>query len=353
VQQRTDQPSSTSRAVPKSTLRSIALVFPLFWNVSRRVNLPPAPGTIGPYYIEWTGSGTLGEDWTGTPFDDDGVILSRDGAHYLPVRIAQYGLQQHNEWLRTRGDACKQRFLRQAIWFRDHQRINNGVAGCYVYDVAEPDYLAQPPWISALAQSEAISLLMRAEETQPGAGFLEAARRAAEPFRFDLAHGGVVWRAASGAIFFEEYPVAMAPHVFNGNMYALIGLIELSWRFCEPWIAEAIAAGIASLKLFLPRFDAGFWTFYSGVTSEHGFRRVCTLKYHAFHIALLRVLASLTGEAELGAAADRFMRYQRSWYCRARVWLNMARWLVLKHTHLDDFSAEKSGNVFPENRSPA
>ncbi len=337
----------------RDKLRSLALVFPLDWRIERRINLPAnGLGRLGPYYVEWLSSGIHGEDWDRSPYDSDGVILLLRGGVYHPVRIAQYGLQQHACWLRTRSPENLRRFLANARWLRDNQQRHHGIEGCYEYDSPEPYHGALAGWISALAQGQAISLLLRAAQERPDDGFGEAAARAAQPFRHDIKDGGVVWRSVDGDVFFEEYAVASPPHILNGALYALWGLLEFAKKSGEGWAGDVTKSAVATLVRRLPAYDAGYWSYYSAMATPRGFRRVSTLKYHAFHIAQLRVTAALTNERTFLEFAARWRAYQKSWLCRCRVWLNMACWLALKYSKLDTFAGTLARSVFAQT-SPA
>jgi heparosan-N-sulfate-glucuronate 5-epimerase len=306
-----------------ATLNRAARAFPVDWSPRRRYRLcNPHAQELGPYYIRWSGGrDALGEEWEGAPFDNNGVLLSLPQRLYHATRIAQYALEQHARWGETGDPRPKQRFLAQAAWLRDHQVFRNGMRGCYPHPFAWPAYGAEAGFLSAMTQGEAISVLLRAHEVAGDVGYVQAAAAAAEPFRREIAQGGVVWREGDD-VYLEEAAGVLPSRILNGWIYALWGLFELT-RYCRPtWIGELYDQSLATLQRRLPLYDSGHWSYYNLLATRSGFRKLATLKYHAFHVAQLRVLASMTGRAAFGTTAVRWESYTKSAESRLRVWAN-------------------------------
>jgi hypothetical protein len=274
----------------------------------------------GPYYVDWDpGDGAWGEAWTSAPFDADGVILTAQGLRYHPVRIAQYGLHEHRAWLRDGAPASRAAFMAQAAWLRGHQTRREAATGAYAYDFDVPAYGARAGWISAMAQGEAISLLLRAHAAEPQAGFLSAARSAVGPFGVDVRDGGVRRRTSDGDTFFEEYATAAGGRVLNGFIYALWGLWELDRYGSTDVARDPLAAGLSTLRSRLRLYDAGYWSHYDLVPPPASLpRRPAPLAYHALHVAQLRVTAAMTRDTYYEHVADKWAGYQRDAGCRAR-----------------------------------
>ncbi len=308
----------TREALQPNRLRQLALAFPLDWSSGRRFTLPDPRG-LGPYYISWdAGTGTYGEDWEVAPRDERGILLSGSPIKfYHPIRIAQYALHMH-ERLKNGDESALRPFMSHARWLRDNQVNRFGMPGCYAFPFAWKKYGAEPGWISGMAQGEAISVLLRAEEVAPGFGYGDAAVNAAEPFRRPVTHGGVVWRGSGGATFFEEVAVEPAAHILNGSLFATFGLFDLLRCGGPSWVRGLFDDAVATLLRQIALFDSGYWSYYSLLASRSGRRHVATLKYHAFHIAQLRVLTGMTGEGYFAAVAADWLRYQSSF--ESRVW---------------------------------
>ncbi|MGA8099370.1 MAG: D-glucuronyl C5-epimerase family protein [Candidatus Cybelea sp.] len=303
-----------------TALRCFALGFPVGGRSHRRpysLHGLSSAGT-GPYFIEWDpGHGVYGEDWDGAPFDTDGVLLSGPARVYHPIRIAQFALHRFDLWYATRNAAARRDFLAQATWLRDRQRID-GIAGLYRFDFPWKKYGASAGWCSAMAQGEAISVLLRAHGLDKSAGYGDAAERASQPFFADIKDGGVVWRDGAN-IFLEEIANEHAAHVLNGCIFALWGIWELWKRTGDAGLEQIVEACVDTLRRWLPRFDTGWWTRYSLLLSAAGQPHIATLKYHQFHIAQMHVLAAMFSEPKFEEAARRWTSYVEQPNCRSRV----------------------------------
>ncbi|MGA9274555.1 MAG: D-glucuronyl C5-epimerase family protein [Candidatus Cybelea sp.] len=302
-----------------TALRRLALGFPITWSHKRCHSLHGLESAgAGPYFIEWDpGSGTYGEDWNGAPFDDDGVLLSGPTRVYHPIRIAQFALHRFDIWYATRNAAARGDFLAQAKWLRDRQH-DDGVTGLYRFEFPWKKYGAASGWSSAMAQGEAISVLLRAHSLDASSGYGDAAERAAQPFFSEIAQGGVVWRSGS-EMFLEEIANEHAAHVLNGCIFALWGVWELWKRTGDPALARIVEPCVDTLRRWLPRFDTGWWTLYSLLLSAGDQPHIATLKYHQFHIAQMHVLGQMFSEPKFEDAAQRWAAYVGQRTSRSRV----------------------------------
>jgi heparosan-N-sulfate-glucuronate 5-epimerase len=300
-------------------LRRLALGFPLTWSHRRPYSVVGITRAARErYFVEWDpGHGAYGEDWINAPFDAGGVLLSGASRAYHPIRIAQFALHRFGVWCATGDVSARADFFAQARWLRDRQHPGHP-AGLYRFDFPWPKYGADIGWVSAMAQGEAISVLLRADAIEPSNGYGAAARRASLPFHYGISEGGVVWRSGSD-VFFEEIANPHAPHVLNGCIFALWGLWELWKRTGYRDLEQPIDACVDTLRRWLARFDTGWWTRYSLVRTATNRPHIATLKYHQFHIAQMRVLAQMFGEPRFDEAAQRWAAYVEDPKCRARV----------------------------------
>ncbi len=294
------------------------------WKLSRgyRVWQMQPRGRLGPYYIDWRPSGGIfGEGWSTSPHDAAGVLVTSQ-RDYHPVCIAQYALHEHARYLQGRDDGARQAFLAQARWLRDAARRAE-TKGTYAVPSSTSRDGKVRYFASARAQSEAISVLLRAHECEAQEGFLEAALLAAEPFKKDIREGGVVWRNKWGDTFLEEVAALPAAHVLGSGLIGFWGIFELQRFLPVGWIGEVLGSTIATLQRRLEHYDSGYWSYESALTEQGGFRFVASLKKHDFHIAALRVCASMTGDAYFDATADAWSRHVADAHSRLRVVTNL------------------------------
>lgn len=223
--------------------------------------------------------------------------------HAGVIPLAQAGL---GAWeLLLEGRDTRADFLSVADHLLATARPGPGGEGVAWYtDVPVPKFGLDRPWPSAMGQSEAISVLLRAGELTGEARYAEAAVAAFAPFTVDVEAGGVA-RRLDGHLVLEEYPRPAGPAaVLNGWIFALFGLHELGLGAHRP-ARELLAASRAGLLALLPRYDAGWWSRYS-LLRDAGLDDLAKPFYQRLHPVLLRALHRIAPDARLVAMAERW-----------------------------------------------
>jgi len=219
-------------------------------------------------------------------------------------------------------------FYYAADWLVKHQDDRGGWKIMVSRSVAEGQLSLEPGWYSAMAQGQAMSLLVRAHARSGRREYLDAAVRALALFDIPSADGGIVAKFMDRYVWYEEYPTIPPCFVLNGFMYALIGLYDVS-ATAPPGEGHSTAmrlysSGVASLRGMLPLFDTGSGTVYDlrhltlGGASPPNRAR---WDYHATHVNQLLLLSLLlqngsiaTDEptaTEFKAVANRWLGYMR------------------------------------------
>lgn len=296
-------------------------MFPLSWRMSRGYALPG--GALGePYYIKWDPAPRpRGEGWVDGRFDERGLFTL--GSFRNPVQIAQYALHRYDD--AVAGDTgARQAFLAQADWMVSAQARD----GTYRYDIPIPSYGATSNWISAMAQGEAASVLLRAFALSGDPAYRKAGARALASLFCDVRDGGASYIRA-GDVFFEEAAIAPECHILNGHLYAAFAVWEYSRHVRDGADYAALHHdALATLTRWLPAFDARGWSCYDLAVDDAGRRHYAPLWYHHFHIAQLRVFSAMTGDERFAAMAQRWNDALSNPAVRARVWQHSARSLV-------------------------
>lgn len=169
------------------------------------------------------------ESRPGAVLDPGGLPLFpySQGHFYNPTSMSQYGLWYYGRWLDSRRPEHRGKALAAANGLLGNQAGDGCWPYRFTYTVghmgAGPGATLSPPWCSAMAQGQGMSLLVRAWHTTRDEHYLKAARRAVKPLTLDVTRGGLKRRLAGGP-FFEEYPTTPPSHVLNGFMFTLIGL---------------------------------------------------------------------------------------------------------------------------------
>jgi len=276
----------------------------------------PREGLPGPYYLDFTGFSHRVEKGAFGPFDPAGIPRVDYGAlftssspagageggelHYTPVTIAQYALGCLNRSASGESGSGREIFLAQAGWLRENLTGGRGDIGIWVHHFPFPPYRLAAPWVSAMAQGQGISVLLRAAEMTGDQAYREAADRALKAFAVPLENGGVRCEDSTG-IWFEEFPTAPALHVLNGFIFALLGIHD---HLLVSGSAEAErfwTEGTGTLLGNIGRFDLGYWSRYDlhrRVAASH--------QYHHLHHLQLEVLADLLDSDRLHRLAARW-----------------------------------------------
>lgn len=254
------------------------LVGTSYWHVTPDVGPHFVPGRLEGYVRDYRAK----TRWEG-PVDADGLPLCRTSDGRLAVvstTVFQKALGEWDTWLdgERRDAARRDAFLAIARWAVASQDERGG----------------WPPWMalgvhyasaySAMAQGQGVSVLVRAHAATGDSAFLEAARRGAALALAPIGTGGCSRRAADGLVL-EEVPLAVPNSIFNGWVYALFGLYDLTLAAADEPIEGALEETVEALVAYLPRYDAGYWSYYDALGN------LASPYYHQAHIALLAGLA--------------------------------------------------------------
>ena len=252
-------------------------------------------------------------DEAGVPFN---VAIVSCPATYQPTTISQYGLVQWNAYLRTGENRYKQAFMAQADWLATQAVcLANDMSG-WLFPFPWPDFYASRPWLSCLAQGNAISVLVRAYQLTGNENYLTVARRAVRTFEIDIVDGGVRSSVGESSIFFEEVAVNPSAHILNGFIFGLLGLYDYVAVTKDEHISALIQRSHATMHVLIDKFDRGYWSGYDLLK-----RHLATYYYHDLHVVQLKALALHYGCEHCGAMAMRWERYQRSRSCRLQFFI--------------------------------
>jgi len=281
---------------------------------------------LGKYYLDVESDGQAARDrgsviWE---LDEEGIPVTEvraQGTCHHPVAICQRALILFNVLCESGDQAYRKSFLRSADWLCDHL-TRRGSFGVWEYRFRLA-YM-RPPWISAMAQGEGISVLLRAFQLTGVDRYWKAAELAMGAFCHDVSGGGVTFQNGDGDVVLEEYPASPAPHVLNGWIFAAWGILDFFRATGDREAYELYQRTMSTLKRRLPRYDAGYWSHYDD--PSFGYSGPASPKYHVLHILQLEVLHALTGECVFRERALKWREYASRWSGRLR-------YLVDYHKH--------------------
>ena len=240
------------------------------------------------------------------------------------VATAQWALGCFERHLANEGEEWLQAAIDAGNYLLQDQDPN----GAWLHGVPMPHtYELRPPWISAMAQGESASLLVRLYAETGEERFADAARRALEPLRKPVRAGGA--RALiGGGPFFEEYPTEPPSFVLNGGIFALWGCYDVGAGLGESGATEDFTDGVDALAKNIERWDTGFWSLYD-LFPHPVVPNVASSAYHSLHITQLRAMELIAPRPELEAAAARFEGYAESRFNSARAFAMKALFRIV------------------------
>lgn len=228
--------------------------------------------------------------------------LSADPQRANPVSILQLGLGALQL-----GDEQRLSLVADVVAWVERTADERGLLA---YRFPMPHTFAlDPPWHSALAQGEAVSLLVRAAPALDRPELLELAERVAVPLLDPDSH--LVAATPDGPVL-QEYPTSPPAHVLNGWLIALWGLFDLAHASGTAGTiareaAAAFAAGSAAVGERIDRYRIALgWSLYD--LYPHPLPNVASPFYHRLHVIQLRRQDELAPDPRLRALAAEWER---------------------------------------------
>jgi hypothetical protein len=167
----------------------------------------------------------------------------------------------------------------------------------------------EPGWVSAMAQGEAASLLVRLHRQGGDDRFAEAAVRLLQVISVPSGRGGcgTPWR---GGWWPEEYPTDPPSLVLNGAIFALLGMHDVARVQGSESVVAALEGSLELLAANLGAWDLGWWSRYD----LYPFARpnIASLAYQELHESLLEALDRAEPHPEFSRYAQRFAAQRSS-----------------------------------------
>ena len=262
--------------------------------------------TLGAYYIDMRPALVhYTDNLYGGSFDENGVPMTAgsEGPLYSPVNIAQYGFMLHADWLET-GSAETMATLERCLAVLEELKTEDERHCVWWHGYRDRRYDIEPPWASAMAQGELVSLYLRLWQALARPSLLETASKAYRFMQVPIEAGGIRRWDERGNLWLEEYPSREPSLVLNGFIYALLGLYDLYRVGREPEVQQDINMCIDTLLARLPEFDSGYWSLYDLQKRE-------LVRYYYqknVHVPQMAVLAALTGNEVFATYKERWER---------------------------------------------
>jgi heparosan-N-sulfate-glucuronate 5-epimerase len=237
----------------------------------------------------------------------------------LWVDVIQWGLGAYERYLAREGEQWLEAALALGEQLLREQQRGGPLDGGWPHPHPFPHTFRLPPgWLSAMAQGEGASLLVRLHLATGEERFAEAARRALGPMTVPSREGGVQ-ALLDGRPFPEEYPTEPPSFVLNGAIFALWGWYDVGTALHDGESARAFEQAIDTLAANLHRWDAGYWSRYD--LAPHPVTNVASSFYHSLHINQLEAMNVIAPRPAFEDAKARFEAYGASRVKRWRAFL--------------------------------
>lgn len=231
------------------------------------------------------------------------------GGYHRFIGLGQWGLGAFERYLAGDPGSWMDGLV-QAGEFLVERQIQSGVGqGGW----AEPSdnratFRIRGPWLSAMAQGECASLLVRLAVETGREEFAQAARRGISPYSVPVWKGGVQAQL-DGRLFPEEYPTTPSSYVLNGAIFAIWGLHDVWVGLGDDRTGELYADAVGMLAETVHRWDLGYWSRYDLYRHRWGVNNVANANYHRLHITQLEAMHRLEPRPQFEAMAARFRSY--------------------------------------------
>ena len=240
-------------------------------------------------------------------FDSKGIPqwnYSSIGIQYNPVTLSQYALANYHTYLKTKNPTLRQRFLVQAEWLLQNAK-QRGNFSVWEYTFDWPSFNCTNPWVSAMAQGQGLSVLIRAYYLTKNVSYLDIANKTVLSFKVDMREGGGRYEDSMGG-WCEECADegAYVGKVLNGFIFALLGLYEYYNGTNNLDAYELFCEGAETVSNNIHRYDSGSWSYYNLL--HHG---NSSLGYHELHIKQLSTLHEITGDETFLHYSQKFESY--------------------------------------------
>lgn len=245
----------------------------------------------------------------------------------LHVDVIQWALGCYERYVAGEGESWLQAAAQCAEHLLTIQQAAGPRRGGWVHHFAYPHSLPLPaPWLSAMAQGQGASLLVRIHAHTHEQRFADAALLALEPFAVASVDGGVRARI-DGRDFPEEYPTQPPSCVLNGAIFALWGLRDVAVGLGDGPATTRFQEGARTLALNLHRWDTGHWSLYD--LFPHPIPNPASSFYHALHISQLEAMQLLSPHEEYELVRKRFVAYAASPSLRRRAFAHKCVYRML------------------------
>lgn len=280
------------------------------WAWASCPSVPVPPMTVYVPAEEYASTGGFSLDSDGILVFDYGREYNNLGKYRNPYFISNYAGALYRDYLASgcQEEELKRKFLLQAAWLLKSGEWRGNIM-VWSYPFPQPIFGSSAGWISGIAQSPIAGIMQRAFVMTGDSKFHVAAEAAMRAYQTDIRNGGVVTK--DGAVTWVEEvadPAGRSFKILNGHITALGGILDFYHVTREEEWKTVFDRGVAAVKRDLPKYDAGFTSWYSQDGVEG--REIAARKdYNTLHVSQLLWLYEITGDSDFLRYASHFQAY--------------------------------------------
>lgn len=216
--------------------------------------------------------------------DEHGIPLD-----LTPVQVCHTAFGYYKYYTESKWNGALYFFLNNANWLLEHHDSNY-----YLYYTVNkehyPGSVQDIPWISAMAQGEALAVTSMAYHITGNRKYLDAAGGFFSTLYRNSGNFWCVGVDPEGYYWPEEYPNKDFCHVLNGMLFCLWGLWDYYAVSGDEFALTLFEAGIRSLADHYPYYRVNSWNQYYSRYCLH-YDRSCGDVYHNIHLIQFQTFA--------------------------------------------------------------
>ncbi|PCI59732.1 MAG: hypothetical protein COB35_10615 [Gammaproteobacteria bacterium] len=228
--------------------------------------------------------------------------------HY-PVTVSKYAHDLYASYRATGDITVLDRFYINALWLRDNCIYTNYGFCSWRTEPEYAPYYTGTDWSSAMAQGQAISVMISAYALTKDLSYLKVAQDAISAFLYPAEVKGVK-SSWGNDVWYEEYTSNNPAHVLNGFIFSMAGLYDAVDLLADESAKFAFDQGIIALKNKLDFYDVDFTSLYDVNDEQLRFANAKAKSldgYHELHILQLAWLYQVTQEPKFLTMFTKFL----------------------------------------------
>ena len=249
-------------------------------------------------------------DYYGVPWVYYATIMDGKAAGFQrnPVTTVAQANEFYNNYISNNNESSKTYFLNNVNWLVNNA-VNKGYYSLLQYNFPIPHYNLNPIWYSAMANGQALQVLIKAHETTQDLRYLIAAKSLLNAFFIEVKHGGITYKDSLNDWWYEEYAssskYAKASRVLNGMLFTVLAIYDY-YKYTNDADAKLLFdKGVNSIKKDLSKYNNNGYSYYDLLGNPAG-------KYHQTHVILTKKLYDITGEPLFNEYSELWKNYNAS-----------------------------------------